>query len=709
MEALNQAVSLLRDGDAAAARTLLLSLPPENATRSFLLGATAHALGDIPAALREFTDALRRDPAHAQAACALASLYAGLGHRREAEALLRQTLARTDDDQLHFNLAVVLEDAGRSDAALAEYGAILARQPDHYAARHNRAGLLVRLDKLAEATADYRLLVRDHPQQTLPWHNLGELELALGHYDAAIVALQTAAAREPGNGKALLSLAVAFAANGDIVESRGAFAALRAADPARWEEARARLNGARGHDADIDPRLLFLIRQEAHLQVCNWRHWERYGDVFRDLARGPVAGDALPLGYAGMLAPLEAAAQLVFYQRVAALVSRRVTPRTHLPAPAPRTLRVGYVAPRLGQHVTGLIFRPLFTAHDADLVDAHVVSLAPDDGSPELAELRTRLGPRWHDLGRMDDGAAADYLAALSFDVLVDLAIYNDNARPEVLAARPAPVQVGWQGGAYSSGAPWLDYVIADAVVRPGDGWCSEAEVLLPASYFLYAHDTPPAVPARDGLGLPADKFVFASLNTASKLEPAVFDAWMRILAQCPDSVLWLLASGGAPQILNLKREAEWRGIDPRRLLFANRVPPAQHLARQGAADLYLDTWQFNGHTTVAESLWAGTPVLTCPGRTFASRVGASLVLAAGLPELVVADAAAYEARAVALYRDRDMLQQLRARLATTRLASSTFRVQEMARHLEKAYRHMRERHAAGAPPVAFRVADLPA
>lgn len=710
MSALNEAVALLQRGEAAAARTLLLSLPEEGAPRSFLLGACNHALGDIPGAMAAFADALRREPGHAQAACALGSLQAGRGQRAQAIDLFRQTLRRVEDDQLRFNLAVVLEDTGQAEAALAEYGTILSRHPAHYAARHNRAGLLARLQRLAEAAADYRVLVREHPQHTIPLHNLGELELSLGHYDAAALHLQEVLAREPGNAKALLSLAVALAASGDIVESRSRLAALRTLDPALWEDARQRFNGLRGQDRDIDPRLLFLLRQEAHLQACSWRQWEAYGAIFRDFLRQPGDGDALGLGYSMMLAPLGPDEQLRLTRHIAGQVSRRVAPFPQALRPAPARLRIGYAAPRLGLHVTGLIFRPFFAAHDPAAVEVHVLSLAPDDGSTELASLRQAPGLHFHDLAALDDSAAAAHIRALDLDVLVDLAVFNDNARPEVLAWRPAPVQVAWQGGAYSSGAPWLDYVISDATVRPGEGWCSEAEVLLPDCYFLYGHQgPPPAVPARDTLGLPADRFVFACLNAPSKLEPGLFDSWMRILGECPDSVLWLLASGGAPQVLNLKREAEWRGIDPRRLLFANRIAPLAHLARQGAADLFLDTWQFNGHTTVAESLWAGTPVLTLPGRSFASRVGASLVRSCGLDELVVDSAGAYEATAAALYRDRDRLAALRARLAETRLQAAPYDTALHARRMERVYRHMRERFAQGLPPAPFTLADLPA
>lgn len=668
------------------------------------MGACLHALQDIPAAITAFTDALQRDPAHASAACALGSLYAGLGHRKEAESLFRQTLQRRDDAQLRFNLAVVLEDSGRPDEAQREYTELLKQYPAHYAARHNRAGLFARSNRLQEAAQDYQILVREHPQQTLPWHNLGEIELAQGRYDAAADLLQTVVNREPGNGKALLSLAVAQAANGDIANSRESFRRLQERDPQRWEEARARINNRRGTDTGIDPRLIFLVRQYDHLMACNWRQWPLFADIFRDFIRQPSAGEASALAYISMTSPVTMPEQKQLLAHIGAQVQQHCRPFTHTPSPAPTRLRVGYVSTYFGHHVTGLLFRNFFAAHDRNAVEVFIIGLGPADDSDNLKKIRSTPGVHWQDLSALGDAEAAAAIRALDLDIAVDLAVYNDSPRPEVMGHRPAPVQVSWQGAAYTTGSPAFDYVIADTVVSPGEGWCHEAEVQLPDCYFICSHDgSPPAIPSRESLGLPADKFVFCCLNIASKLEPGIFDSWMRILDAAPDSVLWLLA-GNTAQIINLKREAEWRGMDPRRLLFAHRVRPEDHIARMGAADLFLDTRHFNGHTTVAESLWAGTPVLSCPGETFASRVGASLVQSAQLPELIASSWDDYEAKAIALYRDRKTLQGLRERLAQTRLQSSVFDMSLKARHMEKAYRQMRERFAQGLPPVSFQV-----
>lgn len=731
---LSRAVLLLQNGQAAQAlQALREAPPPHDAHHAFLLGACTHAVGDIPQAVRHFTDALMQEPAHAQAACALGSLYAGLGRRADAEMLFRRTLKRVDDPQLRFNLAVVLEDSGRPADALAEYSQILCQHPYHYATLHNRAGLYAREKRLNEAATDYRLLVREHPAETLPWHNLGELELALGHYEEAARLLAEVLVREPDNGKARLSLAIAHAASGDMVESRAQLAELKNRAPEVWESARTLLNNRYGHDTGIDPRLVFLVREQDHLSIGHWRYWEIYETLFKDMARQPSEGELLPLAFATLSSPLDAREQLGLMRKIAEQVGRGVTPlppvsscslaggvsvegrgivaqagsfSSNATATVTSKLRIGYAAPNWGHHVTGILFRQLVAAHDAD-VDVFLISLQAPDNSDNLARLRAQPHLHFVDVSALDDEAAALAIRDLALDVLVDLAVFNDENRPTLLARRPAPVQVSWQAAAYSSGAPWLDYVISDAVVRPQDNWCSEAEVLMPTCFFGFSHEaTPPVAPPRRTLGLPEDKFVFACLNHPKKISPALFRRWMTLLKQAPDSVLWLLVNDMAG-IFNLKREAEWQEVDPRRLLFAQRVPPEAHLARLAAADLFLDTAPFNGHTTLAECLWAGTPAISQPGNTFASRVGASLLQAAGLPELVTTSSEAYDALALHLYQEPQTLAALRERLAVNRLQVAWADVQGQARHLENAFRHMKARHQQGLPPAPFVVADL--
>ena len=230
----------------------------------------------------------------------------------------------------------------------------------------------------------------------------------------------------------------------------------------------------------------------------------------------------------------------------------------------------------------------------------------------------------------------------------------------------------------------------------------------MPGCYFAFGADapTPPAPLSREQAGLPARKFVYSALHNGYKIDPVTFECWLRILKATPDSVLWLRDAKNVKG--HLSAFATARGVDPARLQFASRVPDEIYLARQGACDLFLDARPYNGHTTMAESLWMGVPGITCPGDAFQNRVGASLLKSCGMDELVMPDWERYEATAIALYHDRDRLQRLRDTLAVSRLTAAPFDMQGQARALEKAYRHMRQRFADGLPPAPFDIAALP-
>lgn len=707
--ALAEAISLLQRGEAAGARRLLLDEEPPGALaadHAFLLGACAHALGEIPEALQQFTQALKQRPEHAQAACALGALYAGLGKPELAEGLLRQTLGRVEDRQLRFNLAVVLENLSRADEALAEYGRLLGADPADLAARHNRAGLHAQAMRLAEAAADYRELIHHHPGHTLAWQNLADIELAQGRYDAAAQLLTEVLRRQGDNGKALLSLAISLSTAGHFAEADLRFQELQGCDPGLWNEALARVNGHYGQATRIEPELLYLLRQHEHREACDWYDIAQANRVWSQYLAKPGEGELMPLSFRALYAPVTAAAQRRLAEAIAAQAANGVTPYAHQPRLSHGKLRIGYCSSQFSHHATGVLLKDFFRQHDPANTQIYLLALTPFDNSAEAQAIRAS-GASWIDLSQLDDSAAAARIHALNLDVLVDLNGYTTGARPRLLAHRPAPVQVSWLVMSNTTGAPYIDYVLTDPASSPGGDWCSEAEVQLPQTYFVFSHETTvPITPRRRELGLPDDKFVFCCLNAAYKIEPDTFSAWMQILESCPQSVLWLLGANSAV-VLNLKREAEWRGIDPRRLLFAPRVPVAEHLARLGAADLFLDTRQYNGHTTVAEALWSGLPVLSCPGETMASRVGGSLVRSCGLDELVVDSWEAYFQKAQQLYRERGELESLRRRLSVNRLHAAPFDLAGQARNLEKAFGQMRERFSKGLRPEGFSAGNI--
>lgn len=704
----DEVVALLQQGNAAAARQRLMAQPQTNAEQDFLLGVCAHLLNEIPQALQHFTAALRRDARHARAASALSSLYAGLGHAAQAEQLLRQTLAQVDDAQLRFNLGVAQEKQDKLAEAINTYSQLLQLQPDHYGARHNRAGLFAQQMRLHEAATDYRELTRRHAGVTLPWQNLADLNISLGRYDEALTLLQEVRRREPGNGKAVQSVAVAHAALGQFADSDAAFRDLKALDPALWEAARSRIDASHQHSEHIDSRIIYLVREYEHMEVCQWSNWPRSAEVWHDFLRRPGPGDLTALSFRSLVMPTRSDEQREISRLIDHQARQDLQPRQWPATATPARLRVGYMSYWFGRHATGVLVRRFFAAHDPANVEVVLITLSPSDGSDIAAEIYASAS-QVLDVSGMDDAQARAAVAALKLDVLVDFNGYTSGSRTGLMVDRLAPVQLHWLIMTASTGSPTIDYYIADAAVRPGDGWCDEAEVLMPESYFVFSPHTaqPPATPSRSSLGLPDKHFVFCCLNASQKIDPDTFTLWMDLLKARPDSLLWLLG-GQAATIMNLKREAEWRGVDPRRLLFAPKIDHLEHVARMGAADLFLDTRYYNAHTTAAEALWAGLPVLTCPGDTYPSRVGKSLVLSCGLPELVAKDWQEYRALALRAVNDKEWLGGLRQRLAENRFRSAVFDVKRQARNVEKAYRHMRERFAQGLPPAPFNIADLP-
>jgi predicted O-linked N-acetylglucosamine transferase (SPINDLY family) len=293
-------------------------------------------------------------------------------------------------------------------------------------------------------------------------------------------------------------------------------------------------------------------------------------------------------------------------------------------------------------------------------------------------------------------------------DILVDLKGHTYRSRPQIPAYRPAPVQVSYLGFPATMGADFIDYIIVDSFVVPPSEqpYFSEKLVHLPGCYQV--NDTRRAItavtPSRAECGLPHDGLVFCSFNNSYKITPDVFGVWMRLLEAVPESVLWLIGSNALVE-RNLRREAEKRRIAADRLVFAPWLPPEEHLARQRNADLFLDTLPCNAHTTASDALWAGLPVLTCVGNTFAGRVAGSLLAGIGLPELITSSLADYERSALALAHEPGRLRALRERLARNREAAP-FDLPRLTRNIESAYTRMWELRCAGHGPVAFSVEE---
>lgn len=353
-------------------------------------------------------------------------------------------------------------------------------------------------------------------------------------------------------------------------------------------------------------------------------------------------------------------------------------------------LRIGYVSSDLREHAVGFAMADVLETHDRQAfeITAYYCGIDRPDGTKDRSQ---KSVDHWVDITRLSDEQAAQRIREDGIDILIDLNGYTKDARSRIFSYRPAPVTVNWFGFPGTMGSAHHHYIIADPIVVPEEDEIFYSEKVLRLACYQ-PNDRKRVVASeplsREGAGLPADGFVYCCLNGVQKLTPEVFASWLTILRQVPDSVLWLL-SGGADTDKRLRQLAANGGIAAERLIFAEKMPNPQHLARYQLADLFLDNSPYGAHTTASDAMWMGVPVLTYPGKTFASRVCASLVHAAGLGDLVCDSENSYVARAIALGKDRAQIETLKARLLSSRSSSRLFDTPALVRDLEELFRHM--------------------
>ena len=380
-------------------------------------------------------------------------------------------------------------------------------------------------------------------------------------------------------------------------------------------------------------------------------------------------------------------------------------------------IRVAYFSADFRRHPVAHLAVGLFEQHDKSRFEITAISFGPDDGSDLRSSIKSAV-ENFVDVRRMPDDAVAELIHNREIDVIVDLMGLTEDSRFSVLSRRVAPIQVNFLGYPGTTGADFMDYIIADPTIIPKEhfSFYSEQVVWLPDTYLPTAyrsnenkhhisHDerySSQRAPTRAECNLPEAAFVFCCFNGSHKINPVIFDVWMRLLRAVPDSVLWLSESSPTAEA-NLEKEAELRGVSRRRIIFAPRLADmSDHLARHRQADLFLDTLPYNAHTTASDALWAGLPVLTCAGETFAGRVAASLLRAVGLHELVTASLEDYEGLALKLAHDPSYLQAIKAKLMRNRDTFPLFDTARFTRHIEAAYVTMWERYRRGTPPEAF-------
>jgi len=371
-----------------------------------------------------------------------------------------------------------------------------------------------------------------------------------------------------------------------------------------------------------------------------------------------------------------------------------------LSPPRGARIRLGYFSCDLQEHATAYLAAELFELHDRTRFEVLAFSFGPQQEDPMRRRLRAAFD-RFLDVRSHSDAQAAQLARELGIDIAVDLKGLTQHNRLGIFWHRAAPIQVSYLGFPGTTAAPFMDYLVADRTLIPAHSRAHYAEkiIYLPDSYQANDRQRPIAerTPSRSQLQLPETAVVFCGFNAPYKITPETFAGWMRILQAAPGSVLWLLSDDPAGAAL-LRREAEARSVHPERLVFAGRVAMPEHLARLRAADLFLDTFPCNAHTSASDALWAGLPLLTRLGQSFAARVGASLLAAIGLPELVTSTAEQYETTAIELARHPERLARLRQRLQLNRASGALFDSRRFTQQLEDAYAQVHERHQRGLP-----------
>jgi predicted O-linked N-acetylglucosamine transferase (SPINDLY family) len=544
------------------------------------------------------------------------------------------------------------------------------------------------------------------------WFNLAVALQAQGRGDDAVHAARKARALAPDDLRSAGLAAELEAAAGDLAGARATLDRALATHPgsvALWTVKAFVAGRARDLAAEIDAHAHVLAIEPGNAAALSQLvfakksalDWDGLAEL-QQRFRGGVAAKVPHLTPFSFLSDPSTRGE----QRLCAatwseaFVPRDAAPSAPVPAPrAGRRLRIGYLSGDFYQHPTAVLVAGVLEAHDRARAEIVAYSTGPDDGSAMRARIVAGVD-RFVDIDPRQPAAAAARIRADRLDVLIDLKGHTEGAASAVLAQRPAPVQAHWLGYPGTLAAPFIDYLLVDRIVAPDTHASSYAEALVRLPHCYQPNDrtraaSPP--PPRAELGLAGDAVVLASLVAPWKLNAGVFDAWARILAAVPDALLWLLArDANDPAIERARRAFAARGVLPERIVFATRRAADAYLGLYAHADLALDTWPYGAHTTAADALWMGCPLVTWPGESFASRVAASVVTTAGVPELVAPDVEGYVALATDLARDAARRAALRERLIGARHASPLYDAKAMARAIESACETMAAQAAAG-------------
>lgn len=657
-------------------------------------GVALHRAGQLEQAKQAYLEVIKYVPKEPNANRLVGVIYMQQKDLPKAQRYLRaaaENAPKSPDN--HYYLGRLHIERGNLKQAHACLDECLRLAPEHESARLSRAALLMHAGKYHETISEVDIVLAANPRAVDALVKKATALAALSELDEAWKMVDLAIATAPSSP--------------DVLMKRAHLHMLdRSPDRAAIDLKHVlRLHPKEASALQFLPQLC--------IELCDWTDPKLLED-FRNRPPEETESAARGKPFASLMFISWKGDPILIKQHAARYASiADVQPDALLAAPPTiaerdRKLRVGYLSADLRQHAVGQLFAGVIAAHDRDRYDIINFSVLEDDPKDELRQFIQSNSSEVHFLNKMDMKETAQKIRAAKTDIVVDLNGWTAHSRLAHLMYRPAPIQMNYLGYPGTSGAEYIDYIIGDAAVTPvgHEDEFTEKVIRLPNSYLPFDRTRQPEIeiPTRAECGLPEDATVFCVFNGGYKLTDDLADVWARILKRVPDSILWFRFDTDA-RADNLRREFEARGIAPSRLAFAAANERfARHIGRQSHAAMFLDTFYYNAHTTGLDALWAGLPVVTRVGTSFAGRVGASLLGTLGLPDLITRSAEEYEALAVDLALNPEKLAGYKARIAELHQTSPLFDSTQTARHLEMAYTMAWQRACDGLPPASFDV-----
>jgi predicted O-linked N-acetylglucosamine transferase (SPINDLY family) len=686
-----------------------------------MLGLIEAQRGNFSAGLARITDALRVRPNAPEALINLGRIQGELGDLAAAVVTYRKALIADPKSPLaHSNLSILLRRQRQRDEALTHCDEALRLLPNYADAWNNRGNVLFDLKRYDEALESYGRALALQPKLSEAHQGAGNVLTAKQRYGEALGAYDRALAADSGNAGAWLgrgNVLYRLVRPDEALTAFDKVIATKPEDADAWfgrALALARLSRDREAYEDYDkafsikPDLPFAegARLCAKMIICDWSNLDSEREhLSSGIEQGVPCADPFRF-FVVSTSPARQKKCAEAY--LASQFPAATQPLWRGERYRHDRIRVAYLSPDFRHHAVAYLTAGMFEAHDRSRFETTAISFVPT-----ADDMQTRLRAafdRFVDVAGLSDHEVARLIRDLEIDIAVDLSGLTENSKPGILAQRGAPVQVNYLGYPGTMAASYVDYILADQTVIPAEHaeFYGERVVLLPNTFMPTdaKRSISDRAPTRAQCELPDKGFVFCCFNNSFKITPETFDVWMNLLRSVDGSVLWLGDLNPTARE-NLGRRAEIRGVSAQRLIFAPRMPEiADHLARQRHADLFLDTSPYNAHTTAVDALWAGVPVLTWLGTTFAGRVAASLVRAIGMPELVTDSLQDYEIQALKLAREPQLLAAMRSKLAANRASFPLFDTTRFTRHIEGAYTTMWQRAQCGEAPESF-VVDM--